>query len=294
MIVLSKSVPRSLIAALAEDLSILVKGARSRLKAESYRMKTPRTALYQSWKGIMDEGWTRWLLEQYGFSFTSIHDSEIQAGDLNKKYDVLLIPSMLTKDIVEGHKKGTMPPQYVGGLGSQGVRSVRRFVEQGGTLVTLNASCHFAIDKMGVPVEEVLQDIRPPMVAMGPDPMKIKSVKFACPGSLLNVMLDRTHPISFGMPERATAMFRRSPAFDVLPAKEEMVPVAVAKYPDENPLVSGYLLGDEHLRNRSAIVDVPYGKGRVLLLGLAIQNRAQPHGTFKLLFNSLYYGAVKD
>ena len=117
----------------------------------------------------MDEGWTRWLLEQYEFSFSNVRDAEVRAGSLGKKFDVLILPSMQTKTLLEGHKKGTIPPQYVGGIGDKGVRSIKRFVAEGGTLVTLNAASLFAVERLGLPVTNVLKDLGPPVRTLGPD-----------------------------------------------------------------------------------------------------------------------------
>jgi hypothetical protein len=275
---------------LAKDLDITVVGAGNP-SVDTTRLKAPRVALYQSWTASMDEGWTRWLFEQFEFPFENVHDADIRAGELRNRFDVLVIPSMRTSAIVEGHRKGTMPPQYVGGITENGVRNIKTFVEEGGTLVTLNSGCLFAIDKLGLPVSDALKDLRPPG-RRDPQPETPGPPKFACPGSLIRMEFDVKHPVTYGMPEEAPALFSRSPAFKINASFDgNEAPVAIAKYPKGELLVSGYLLGGKYLNNHASAVEVPLGEGQVILLGFGVQSRAQPHGTFKLLFNSLFYSA---
>jgi hypothetical protein len=233
----------------------------------------------------MDEGWTRWLFEQFEFPFTNVHDADIKAGDLRGRFDVLVIPSMSSEAIVEGHEEGTIPPMYVGGITREGAENIREFVTEGGTLVALNAGCYFAMEWLGLPVSDVLKDLRPAGRREAPEDTP---PQFICPGSLLRMRFDTEHPVAYGMPEEAPALFVRSPAFAVHPSFDEVKPRVIAKY-SENLLMSGYLKGEKYLQNQASAVEVPMGRGKVILLGFGVQSRAQPHGTFKLLFNSLYY-----
>ena len=196
---------------------------------------------------------------------------------------------MSTAAIVDGLKLGAVPPQYAGGLGDAGVRSVKAFVENGGTLVLLNHATLFAIDRLGVPVVDVLKDYRLPDRRQAAD---AKPVEFACPGSVLRIEFDVKHPVAYGMPEEAPGMFIQSPAFRFNPSFGGRGAVAIAKYPGEDILMSGYLKGEKYLKNGVAAADVPLGKGRVVMLGFGVEQRGQPHGTFKLLFNSLYYATM--
>jgi hypothetical protein len=275
--------------ALAKELAIPVVATSKPVPAGSLKLKRPRVALYQSWTASADEGWTRWILEQFEFPFTSVHDAVIRAGELNQNFDVVVIPSIGTEAIVNGHKPGTIPPQYVGGITDNGVRNVKRFVEAGGTLVLLNNAASFGIEKLGLPVTDVLKDLKAPSRREGAE---AKPAEFACPGSVLRMQFDPKHPVAYGMPEEAPGVFTTSPAFRVNPTFEGKTPQTIAKYPSGSLLMSGYLKGEQFLQNTVAAVDVPLGKGRVILLGFGVQQRAQPHSTFKLLFNSLYYGAA--
>jgi hypothetical protein len=226
----------------------------------------------------MDAGWTRFLLERYRFPYTVLHDPDVRKGSLRANHDVIIVPSASARSLVQGRDASEMPAQFAGGLGAAGTAALRSFVEAGGTLVLLDAAGELAIRDLGAPVQDALADL-------GRD-------QFYCPGSLLRIAVDNTHPVAFGMPEQATAFFVNSSAYE-LPASDAASDVrVVAGYPDRELLESGWILGEEHLRGRAAVLEVPMGDGRMILLGFRTQFRAQPHETFKLLFNSILYGAA--
>jgi hypothetical protein len=276
-------------AEIAKELHLGIVGTGGRVSASTRSLKKPRIGLYKSYTGNIDEGWTRWLLEQYEFPFTSVTDGDVRAGDLRNRFDVLVIPSMDTESVVNGHEKGTVPPQYAGGITIEGVENIGKFIREGGTLVALREGCLFAMDTLGLPVSDALEGLRPPRRSRRSVAMQASDVKFACPGSVLRMQFDPSHPVAYGMPEEGPSMFYRGTAFDVVPVFDGETPQVVSRYPGGNLLMSGYLKGEEHLANKAAAVDVPMGSGRVILLGFGVKQRAQPHGTFKLLFNSLYY-----
>jgi len=271
--------------AMARELGLTIR-ATSAVSVKTSKLNAPRIGLYQSWTASMDEGWTRWLLEQFEFPYATIHDAEMRAGSLRQSFDVIVIPSMSTSQIVEGNRLGTMPPQYVGGIGAAGVRNIQEFVEGGGTLVVLNNGASFAIEKLGLGVTDALKDLRAPRRR---EAAEAKPVEFACPGSVLRMKFDTTHPVAFGMPAEAPGMFVDSPTF----GSEPMTAQAIVTYPSSNLLMSGYLKGEKYLTGKVAAVDVSLGKGRVVLLGFGVQQRGQPYGTFKVLFNALYYAGLQ-
>ncbi len=292
-VVLSNSVQSSFMESLAKELYLDVAAAPGQVSAKTYSLKAPRVALYRSYVASADEGWTRWLFEQYEFPYRNVYDAEVRAGALGENFDVIVIPSNRSDAIVNGNQEGTVPPQYVGGITEAGVRNLRGFVEAGGTLVTLRDACMFALDKLSLPVGDALKSVRPPDRRSYGEDTAAQQARFACPGSLLRMEFDSKHPVAYGMPDSAAAMFYGGTAFDLLSSFDKPGPVAFAKYPGRDLLMSGFIQGENYLRNKAAAVDVPLGKGRVVLLGFPVQNRAQPHGTFKLLFNSLYYGAAR-
>ncbi|MFQ5703666.1 MAG: M14 metallopeptidase family protein [Gemmatimonadales bacterium] len=234
-----------------------------------------RIGLYRPWRPSMDEGWTRWLFEQYGFEFTNLRNSDLWAGSLEDRFDVIILPAERPSTILNGYSKGSVPPRYAGGLGPAGVRALDRFVRSGGTLVCLNSSSDFAIQQLHLPVENVVDTL--------------SRSEFFVSGSILEVTTDPAHPVMSGMPRRAKVFVDRSPVFTTL---EGFKGSALAKYEKEgSPLLSGYLLGDAHLQGYAAALDVQRGRGHVVLLGFRPQWRGQPFGTFRVLFNAALYGS---
>ena len=272
-------------ASIAKELRLNIYAANKKISGEGYLLKPLKLGLYQPWTANMDEGWTRWLLEQFEFPYKNIHNAEMRTGNLRDRYDVIIIPDDSPQQIITGRRDERpdrpytpLPSPYEGGIGNEGVANLKSFVEAGGTLITFDSASNLPIESFGLPVKNVLKEI--------PDE------EFFCPGSLLEVEVNNTQPIAFGMGEKAAACFVDSPAFALLPSFDQNAKV-ILKYPSENPLLSGWILGEEKLFDRAALVEVENGKGRIVLIGFRCQNRAQPHGTFKLLFNSLYYGPAK-
>jgi hypothetical protein len=258
---------------LVSDLALQARRTQGRGSA----VKQPRIGLYRPWAPSMDEGWTRWVLERYDFDFTNLYNADVRSGNLGERFDVIVIADMRTGHIVDGYPKGSIPARYAGGIGKEGVRALDRFVRGGGTLVTLNSSSMFAIDKLHLPVENVIAG-------------KKRSDYFMS-GSLVTMEVDASHPVMSGMPERSKVFVHQSPVFNV---KEGFEGSVLAKYSEHgSPLLSGYLLGEEHLQGYAAALDVRHGEGRVVLLGMRPQWRGQPFGNFRILFNAaLYSGDV--
>jgi hypothetical protein len=229
----------------------------------------PRIGMYQSYNPSMDEGWTRWLLDDFGFAQTALVNSDVQAGNLRQRFDTIIIPDQPRAQIVNGHRPGSMPPEYVGGLGEKGAAALKEFVEQGGTLILLNHASEYGTQDLGVKARNVLAGV--------------ESKDFYSPGSLLNVSLNPKSPLAYGMPAEITLWSEGSPAWE---APDDVV---VARYPGNKVLASGWLLGEKYLNGKAALLDVPMGKGRTILFGMRPQYRGQSYQNFKLLFNALIY-----
>jgi hypothetical protein len=279
-VVPSRSVKASLMQKLADELDLKIEGISKKPEADLKSIKPVRLGMYKSWIASADEGWTRFIFEKFEFPFKHVHDPDIRAGNLNQNYDAIIFPSARrSASMVDGHAKGSMPPKYVGGITLNGVRNLKSFAKSGGTLIFLNASCNFAVEYFDIPVKNVLR--------------RVEREKFVCDGSILRMEFDTDHPIAYGMAKETGTIFDGSCAFSIMPSfddKEEAK--TVAKYPEENPLMSGWIFGASLLRHKSAIVEVPYGKGKIILMGFPVQFRAQPYGTFKLLFNAIFYAGT--
>lgn len=278
---------------LAEELGLHFVGLDAKPAVTMQEMALPRIGLYKSWVANMDEGWTRWLLETYAFPVDTLHDADIQTADLSV-YHAIVLPSQRASSLLNGHPENTRPPAYTGGLGIEGAVALKNYVNQGGTVVTLDAASDFAIEQFGLPVRNVVSNTEPE--------------QFFIPGSLIRTEVDNTHPLAYGMPPEVAASFQRSRAFetirlsekgeggeeDVIDAPPPSVEV-VARYAEDDLLMSGWALGEEeHIGGKAAMMNVALGKGRVVLFGFRPQFRGQPGGTYKLLFNALHAATLTD
>jgi hypothetical protein len=257
---------------IVQDLCVHFDGLWVEPKVDTFALREPRVGLYKSWTASMDEGWTRWVLEQYEVPYKSIFDDEIRQGSLNGTLDVIIIPDLGEGEIVNGISEKAVPPEYAGGIGEAGLKNLIEFVKKGGTLITLNGGADFAIKHFHLGVENGVRGLN--------------RREFFIPGSILEAINDTSHPIAYGYERGAALFFRRSPAFVAYEGH------SVVKYPTET-LLSGWSTGEEHLINKAAIVDVPYGDGKVILIGFPVVYRGQSHGTFRYLFNAIYYGPAK-
>lgn len=236
-------------------------------------------ATYRSSIPVMDEGWTRWVIEnnlQYHEDCTqyiSINDKRIREKDFNRVKSILF-PDQSPEQMLNGFPASSMPDEYTGGIGKEGVANLRKFVEDGGTLVFLNRSADFAIREFGLPVRDVTDNL----------PRK----EFYIPGSILRTEIDTKHPIAKAMPKESIAWFENSPAFEITTSGDTNVEI-IARYPakTEDILLSGWALGAERLAGKAALVSVSVGKGKIVLFGFRPQYRGQSLATFPLLFNAL-------
>ena len=263
---------RPAVASLASELGFVARAVRAEPRA--LRLRPPRVGLYRSWVPSMDEGWTRFVFEkEMGVAYEPLRDRDVRAGGLRARFDAIVLPDQPPKALLGGHAKGSMPEEYVGGLGATGTAGLREFVEQGGTLAALDSASLFAIEQLHLPVKNVLRGVAP--------------ADFYCPGSILAARADPARPLAHGLPPTTPIWFEGSPAFEV--EKGE----AVLRYEDADPLLSGWLLGGDRLKGRAALVEVALGKGRVVLFGFRPQYRAQSRVTYAALLNALYLSAAE-
>jgi hypothetical protein len=252
--------------------------------ASSQPARRLRVGLFQRYLGgNIDEGWTRWLLEDFKFPYTTVRDAELKAGNLTAKYDVIILPSdRLATMTGEAAARPSpfqssptdYPEEYRSGFGQEGVAGLDAFVKAGGTLITFGEAGDLAITKLGLPVKNALADL--------------STKEFWSPGSTLHVKVDRSNRYAWGMPERALAAFLTgSQVYEVVPGPRNHTVRRIVEFIDRDLLQSGWLIGERHLANKATMISVEHGKGTVLMIGFRAQHRAQTHGTFKLVFNAL-------
>jgi hypothetical protein len=274
-------------------------------------MAVGRVGLYMSWVANMDAGWTEWLFDRFGVKYTVLHDADIRPGNLRQKFDVIVLPDQSTPSLLHGWESGApqrgeggfssapglraiQRPEYTGGLGLDGALALQKFAEEGGQIVAMGAASDFAIMQFGLPVRNTLAST--------------PSTQFYAPGSLLRIDVDPNLPETRGMQPQSVAFFINSSAFQLWdpnppksalrysesPERDGMGSLGdhngyrvLAVYARQKPLLSGWLLGEQHVTGRVAAASVPLGKGRVVLIGFRCQFRGQSENTFPLLFNSL-------
>ena len=278
---------------LADSLGLTFNGIAEKPDATLHQIRQPKVGLYKSWVANMDEGWTRWLLDEYGFEYDTLHDEQMREADLSQ-YDAIIIPDQSPRRILHGHAIYNMPEEYTGGLGLDGTLALENYVKQGGTLITFDEASDFAIQQFGLPVKNVVAGL--------------SSKEFFIPGSLIKASVDTAHPLAYGMQDTVATSFSRSRAFEIVKQEREgeggqeditklpnpMVETIV-HYAKNDLLMSGWALGEKkHIGGKSAMMRVKHGEGDIVLFGFRPQFRGQPRGTYKLIFNAIYSSTIDD
>ncbi|MEU6207350.1 M14 metallopeptidase family protein [Micromonospora musae] len=237
------------------------------------KIAAPRVGLYDGYNNY-DEGWTRLILEQFGFGYEKLTNAAVRAGDLRAKFDTIVLPDATYNSMRNGRAAGSLPAEYTGGMTDAGVANLKAFVEAGGTVVTLNRAAQLPIEAFDVPVRDVTQGV--------------EETQYNIPGSVLNLNVDGSDPVGSGFGANTAAFVADGPAFEV---EEGAKGVSVAAtWPESNLLKSGFLLGEDVIGGKAAVVTAKVGDGQVVMIGFKPQHRAQSHGTYRLLFNAMYLG----
>jgi hypothetical protein len=261
---------------------------------QAHDVRRPRIAMYQRYNGgNIDEGWTRFLLEQWGYPYSTLFDKDVKGGGLEGKYDAIILPADSVASMT-GERDATAPggrggfggaPQNVpaefrSGFGKEGVDALKAFVQKGGTLVTFGEAGALPIDRFGLPLRNAVAGRKP--------------TEFWCPGSTLRVKFDTANPLAYGMPAQGLATFLAGgQVYEITPSERNEQVEVIATYVDRDVLQSGWLLGEQLIAKKAAMVAVTHGSGRVVLIGFRPQHRAQTHGTYKLIFNALLESATR-
>jgi hypothetical protein len=287
----------------AKDSGVSSYAVATAPKGDAMKLKPIRIGLYDSYGGSMPSGWTRWLFEQYEFPFTVIYPNTLDAGDLKSKFDVIVFTDGAIRRGNAGGRGGggggfggnvnadTVPDEYKERLGrisdEKSMPALKKFVESGGSVVTIGSSTSIA-EVFGIPVKNYLTE-------KGPDgkDRALPGEKFYIPGSLLKANLDNTNPIAYGMEKQVDVFYDNSPVFRLEPSADMKKTNAVGWFEGSDVLSSGWAWGQQYLDGGTAVAEATVGEGRVVLLGPEVNFRDQPHGTYKLLFNGLYYGSAK-
>jgi hypothetical protein len=285
---------------LAQEKGLMFEAVTTKPAGEVFQLKAPRIGLWDRYGGSMPSGWIQWLMEQFEFDFDVVNPQRLDAGSLKSEFDVLIfvggaIPAK-TEDEVSQYFRGeqpdpeTIPAQYRNLIGQvseeKTIPQLERFLEEGGAILTIGSSTRLG-DFLDLPVSDALVE----RTADGKE-QSLPASKFFIPGSILRVKVDNTNPLAYGLPEELDVYFNRSPVFQLKPESVFTNVKPVAWFNTDRPLRSGWAWGQQYLQGGVAVVEAKVGKGKLFLFGPEITFRAQPHGTFKFLFNGIYYGTA--
>ena len=271
------------LAVIEKSFPVDIQPAPEHMAGGALEVKLPRIGLYQSWVPSMDEGWTRWIFDANGIPYTRLVDADVRKGDLKSRFDAIILPDEPANAILHGadgngrrqiEDEPKTPPEFIGGLGDEGVAKLKEFVQAGGTVVALNKASTVYTGKSADDVHDVLDGIA--------------NKDFYVPGSILQVSVDTDDPIGFGSKALVPIFFELSPAF-----KANGEAKSIAHYTSDNPLLSGWLLGGKYLNGASALVEKKQGDGQIFLFGFRPQYRGQSEVTYKLLYNALLFSSSK-
>jgi len=262
----AKSTTLAKLQKMAQDIGLSFEGTATKPAGEALRLRPRRIGLWDRTGGSVPSGWTRYVLEKFEFPFTVVYGSTIDAGDLAQRFDVLIFAE-------DGVTSATQP--------------LKRFLQEGGTILAIGGSTSLAY-RLELPISDALAQALPDGRVN-----KLPATEFYVPGSVLQAKVDNANPLAFGMPERADFFFENSPAFRVPRDAEKKGVKVVAWYDSSTPLRSGWAWGQKYLENTAAVVEASVGKGKLFLFGPEILFRSQPHGTYKFLFNGIYYGRAE-
>jgi hypothetical protein len=260
----------------------------------------PRVGLYEPYTANMDAGWTQYLLEAYKAPHSMLKNADVRAGGLRERFDAIVLASQKPEEVLFGHREGERPrdvsrhyeatpqrPEFTGGIGLEGVAKLEEFVREGGTLVAFDRATDVPVRYFPLPVRPLLETRDDPPPGEG----------YWCPGSLLRIEVEPSHPVAFGMPKDAIAFSSGGQAWEVtlLPefSRSDREVNVVARYATKNLLASGWISGAQAVEGKPILLEVRHGKGRVILFGFRPQFRAQSAGTFKFVLNAIYLAAAR-
>ncbi len=227
-----------------------------------------RIGLYKPFTSSMDEGWTRLVLDNHQIPYRSVSNEDMRHDRLD--LDVILLAADSENTLINGLNEQRYPAEFAGGIGDAGVGNLKKFVESGGKLVCFDDSCGLVIKQFALPVRNVLGGL--------------KRSEFYNPGSIVKLTVDRSDPLAKGMPSETPAYFTTSSAFEVAADARANV---IARYAEKDALMSGWMLGEKYINGKAALVELPFGKGKIVMFAFRPQHRGQTWATFPFIFNAI-------
>lgn len=294
------STPQKL-AQLSKDIGLNFESTRSKPTGDAFRLRPLRIGLWDQYGGSMPSGWVRWLLEKFEFPFEVTYPPVLNESNLSKKFDVLIFVSGAIPRFgreISGRSRSSgqpnpesIPSEYRNRLGNitaeKTIPLLHQFLKKGGTVLTIGSSTSLGMH-IGLPMGNALVEKNTDGTE-SPLPRE----KYFVPGSVLQIRVDNTNPLAYGLPEKVDISFSNSPVFRLKPEASLQGVQPVAWFESNKPLRSGWAWGQHHLEGGVVAIEANVGQGKLFLFGPEITFRGQPHGTFKFLFNGIYYGASR-
>ncbi|MBV8846304.1 MAG: peptidase, partial [Bryobacterales bacterium] len=284
----------AVVRAAATEWGVPAQASGERPRAEAWKLQPVRIGLYDQYGGLAPSGWIRWLFDQFEFPYEVVYPRTLDAGDLRRNFDVLVFPdgALRNRDGGPGQPNpDRIPQEYRNRLGAiaeeKTIPQIRKFADAGGAVIAIGTSANMG-GMLGLPVKPYLIE----KTSAGAE-RPLGSDKFYIPGSLLRATIDNSNPLAYGMPSESAVFFDNHPLFRLDPDAGRRQISTVAWFTGTQVLESGWAWGQQYLDGGAAVVDASLGSGKVFLLGPDVTFRGQPHATFKLLFNGVYYGVAK-
>jgi Zinc carboxypeptidase len=276
---------------LIESLPFMPGEVLDRRAFPSIELEMPRIALVETWFHDMDAGWTRFLFDTYHIPFTVLHPGEFKESELAARYDVIIFPDTDKEILMSGKQKsggtyymGSYHPDYVKGIGKEGLEKLMTFSERGGLIISWGRSARLFEGMLTIKQKDAGEEFSLPFRDISPE---LTQAGLYIPGSLVKINLIPDHPLTLGMPQSIGVFSRGRPVFATSVPKFDMDRRVIGSYPEKEILLSGYASGEEKMGNKAAMIWLEKGQGQFVLFGFGPQFRTSTQGSYKLLFNSI-------
>jgi len=259
----------------------------------------PRVALVETYFHDMDAGWTRYVFDTYQIPYKVLRPGDFEKTDLVKSFDLIVFPNSSKSLLMEGKRKSrdntyyvsSYPPEFTKGIGKKGMERLMTFLDNGGTIVSWGRSADLFIGPLSITKgKDEKEEFQLPVRNIAD---QVRKAGFYAPGSLVKILLKENHPLTYGMEKEIGVFYRGNPVFTTSFPNFDMDRRVIAKFPEDNILMSGYVEKEKQIANKTAMVWLKKGKGQLVLFAFNPQFRASTHVSYKLMFNSLLLPKIK-
>jgi Zinc carboxypeptidase len=289
-------VDRSMLEEIAAEKGLSFHAVSDAPEVAAMTLTQPRIGLWDRYGGSMPSGWMRMLLEDFGFDFEVVYPQELDAGNLNARFDVLIfedgaIPGSGGEGRGNFRGRGgspdpnSIPEEYRARLGrvspATTVPQILDFIRNGGTAIAIGSSASLA-EHAGLPVSNhLVRDGKP-----------LGRNDYFTPGSIHDLKLEHASPLTHGLGDRLNVMISHSMLFDLAPGYENAGVRRIGWFDSDSPLVSGWAWGQENMLGGTALIEADLGEGKLFVFTPKVTFRSQAHQAIPLVFNGIFYGSA--